>query len=311
MGKRAATPKKAAENKKLKTASSSAASAPSKGTDIALCDTVSLSGSSVCARHFAPMQPHEINEKIAELGLPSDYVVRLCDLCGGTSIHENIFAGHTDCVKWEPLLPWGSGSKHMPKGSICRICGYVFVKGGFLLSYASLTKYKKAIDGDPTLLQEFRQSRAKYMSMKLSNPSMYLSKTSEALIPNRLVQAVQAQADGMEAPNQYLMEISKYEKKFGKPDPSDVVTQGFRGKTITGVYVTKEEDEGMWKITRKQECTVSMNTTLSDVQLQEGQSESMFDSAFKTLLNTAVDDDSSMLLVELVGGSEGVLAVRR
>jgi hypothetical protein len=121
MPKRVATPKNAAENKKLKTTISSAASAPSKGTDIALCDTVSLSGSSVCARDFTPMLPHEINEKIIELGLPSDYVVRLCDLCGGTSIHENIFAGHTDCVKWEPLLPWGSGSKHMPKGSICRM----------------------------------------------------------------------------------------------------------------------------------------------------------------------------------------------
>ena len=187
----------------------------------------------------------------------------------------------------------------------------MFAKGGFGLNYGSLPKYKKAVDADPTLLQEFRQSRAKYVSMKLSNPSLYLSRTTEALMPKRLVEATQLHADGMEAPQQYLMEIAEYEDKFGKPAPSDIVTQDFRGNLVTGVYVTKEADKGMWKINRTQACTVSMHTTLCDLELREGQSELMFDSAFKTLLNTSVEDDSCVMLCDLAGGSDGSVAIRR
>ena len=125
MPKRVAAAKMAAENKRLKGPIASAGSAaPSSSSDIlafALVETGSLAGSSMCTRSFAPMQPHEIREKIADLGLPSDYVVRLCDLCGGTSLHANVFPGHPDCANWEPLLPWASGSKQMPKNSICRL----------------------------------------------------------------------------------------------------------------------------------------------------------------------------------------------
>ena len=68
-----------------------------------------------------------------------------------------------------------------------------------------------------------------------------------------------------------------YRRKFGEPDESKIVSRTFRGKTVRGVLVTRDEDEGMFGLDSVQEQSLSMNQQLNDLELREGQAEKMFE----------------------------------
>ena len=97
------------------------------------------------------------------------------------------------------------------------------------------------------------------------------------MYPPRLVSVKKLQEDSMSAPKQFLCQLDVYKRKFGEPNPKNIVTREFWGKKVTGVYVTKNEDEGMWAIDAKQSAGMEMLQQLNDLGLRPGQADQIFD----------------------------------
>ena len=79
----------------------------------------------------------------------------------------------------------------------------------------------------------------------------------------------------------------------------------FRGKTLSGVMVLKDEDEGMYEMIRRQKNSVVMESRLTDdVELRDGQTETLYNFALKNLLSSAADAPTDFILQDVVGGSD-------
>lgn len=84
------------------------------------------------------------------------------------------------------------------------------------------------------------------------------------------------------------------------------VSRTFRGRTMTGVMVVKEEDRGMYEINKRQKQSVEMETRLTDdVELRQGQTEKLYDFAMKNLLDSAADAPDDFVLQDMREGSDG------
>ena len=73
-----------------------------------------------------------------------------------------------------------------------RICKYVYVNGGFSLTYDTIQEYTTAIHRNPTLHHEFLTTRQKWIKMKVDDPSLKL-RGNQDLVPQRLVNLEQTQ----------------------------------------------------------------------------------------------------------------------
>ena len=215
-------------------------------------------------------------EYYAKYNLPATYQVRTCLLCHLHSLTKSPFQDHPDCKAWHPFLPWAQGTLAHPAGNICRLCNYVFQHGGYSVEFRTIKLYIAALnrkDNSLNLHQEFLQSRQKYIDLKLENPSLVL-RSSKAIYLPRLLEVTDIQADALEAPKEYFMELSVYEQKFGKPSPDQVVTETFRGKRIRGVKVCREEDRGMFLLRKTQTRALRSTQALNDgLQLRDGQQD--------------------------------------
>ncbi|CAE7318033.1 unnamed protein product [Symbiodinium sp. CCMP2592] len=109
----------------------------------------------------------QFSEIILSLELPDTYVLKVCSLCGQTSLDPNPFEGHADCKAWQ-------GTLLCPRGVFCRVCYYVFAHGGFGTLYPNIRDYVKHVNATPQDHAEFRESREKYIVMKLQQPSLML-----------------------------------------------------------------------------------------------------------------------------------------
>ncbi len=188
-----------------------------------------------------------------------------------------------------------------------RICGVVFAKGGFGLM-GNLTKFKKSVGADPTLLHPFRASRKKFIDMKNANPSLHLSKTCDALAPPRKVEAERSEFDELTGPQDQFLETWRYERQFGKADPKKIVEQTFRGKTMKGLWVIPTEEQGRYTRSRKSAQGIRENTTLCDMELTEGQADATFSAAMNALLASKDSENESIILCSL--GDGATLAVK-
>ena len=76
---------------------------------------------------------------------------------------------------------------------------------------------------------------------------------------------------------------------------------------IEGVLVVREEDEGMYRITKKQKHAVSMQTQLTDpIELRENQADNMYSKAFQSLLKSSGDSAAEFVLCQnMSSGSNG------
>ena len=78
------------------------------------------------------------------------------------------------------------------------------------------------------------------------------------------------------------------------------VTRVFRGRSMEGVMVIKEEDIGMYKRAKRQKNAVSMKTRMTDdIELRENQAENLYTKAFKTLLASSSDASQDFVLCGL------------
>ncbi len=90
------------------------------------------------------------------------------------------------------------------------------------------------------------------------------------------------------------------------------VTKTFRGKTMQGVMVIKEDDEGMFACNKRQKQQVCLTTQLTDqIELRENQAETMFNSAYQQLLSSASTDfDMVMCSLGSDSSNSSTLVVR-
>ena len=76
------------------------------------------------------------------------------------------------------------------------------------------------------------------------------------------------------------------------------VQKKFRGRVLEGVMVVREEDEGLYKITKKQKHSVKMTQQLTDGEIKEGQADDMFAKAVKSLLALSSDTNQDFVLCD-------------
>ena len=111
--------------------------------------------------------------------------------------------------------------------------------------------------------------------------------------------------DALEAPTEYLLELSVYEERYGKADPSQIVTESFRGKTVTGVRIVKEEDRGLYTRRKVQNRTVSSKQQLTDgVSIRENQDKNLLDSTLTQLMRLDDGEDvPAPIRVQAIGST--------
>ncbi len=169
----------AATNHSVRTSASDSELVGDKGTALVSAEQIlAVEGQGLSLQ--LKLEPADIERLVSEYVLPEDYDAKHCDLCGCTSLSPCPWPDDADCCTWGGLIPWASGKKEEPRGSLCRIRGFVFAKGGFTIHYEGIRKYKTAIAASPTLLQEFRDCRKKYVELKAENPHVVFGKATRA-----------------------------------------------------------------------------------------------------------------------------------
>ena len=123
-------------------------------------------------------------EVLEDLGLPETYLTKTCSLCGNHSASPNPFPGHSDTKAWGKCLPWSSGTVRQPRGELCRVCVYAYHHAGFSTLFPRLRDYIKHVRLNPEEHTEFRDTRNKYIQMKLADPKLVL-RDSERLVAGK------------------------------------------------------------------------------------------------------------------------------
>ncbi len=112
--------------------------------------------------------------------------------------------------------------------------------GGYILAHGgSISAMDKALDADPSKNHDFLLALDKLVKKKTENPGLRFS-TKSSLKEELTMQ--EETTSGLRAPKKAFMVLEKYEKKYGKPDPSLIKTIRYRGKVLQGVDVQKDED---------------------------------------------------------------------
>jgi hypothetical protein len=109
---------------------------------------------------------HMVDEAFI-LGL-SFLVVLCCKLCGKKSSAINpLERGPYARSIASPCLPWMRGTYSMPKGSLCRICVFVFGMGGFGVKFANEEALSVAMRGPAhaSLSAEFQAASKKFVEL--------------------------------------------------------------------------------------------------------------------------------------------------
>ena len=185
----------------------------------------------------------------------------------------------------------------------------VFAKGGYNHSHGSVPKFKKAVLADPTILQPFRAARKKLISLKLDDPQMHLSKFVEALAPSRKVVAENEEEDEVCAPEEEFYELWKYVLAFGQPAKEQVVEETFRKKTMLGVWVIPEDNQGKYTRRKSAKRRIKDTTSLCDTELSENQADTTYQAGVLQLL-AQMDTDRDPVVVCRLGDSSGKLAIQ-
>lgn len=242
-------------------------------------------------------------EVLEDLGLPETYLTKTCSLCGNHSASPNPFPGHSDTKAWGKCLPWSSGTVRQPRGELCRVCVYVYHHAGFSTLFPRLRDYIKHVRLNPEEHTEFRDTRNKYIQMKLADPKLVL-RDSKDLWPARIITLVKTRESKMHKPQTWFMELSQFEAKHGKAKPELIITRTFQGQSMKGVIVTKQEDQGMWRLEETEPNSVTITAQTADTQLREAQTDEAY-ASFGKRLDDANNTETSLVLASAVASSAG------
>ena len=137
--------------------------------------------------------------------------------------------------------------------------------------YYKRNNYRNLYDGSRSTFcvldsKEFMVTREGYIAKKQTNPTLIL-KNAKDLWPERIVHLQKERSNTLHKPKRYLMELTAYNAKFGKADPSLIVTKTFHGKEIRGVMVQRDADVGMWEVDEAESSSVAVRQQAADLLL--------------------------------------------
>lgn len=108
-----------------------------------------------------------------------------------------------------------------------------------LRQYGSMNAVDKNLDADPGQNHQFLQAAEKLVRLKEANPKIRLS----AATPLReTVLVSEEEKVGLKAPKRAFLELSQYEKRYGPAPAGKVKTITWKGQSISGVDIVREED---------------------------------------------------------------------
>lgn len=102
-----------------------------------------------------------------------------------------------------------------------------------------MSQVDRVLDADPGQNHAFLQATERLVKLKEQNPRVRLS--GSAPLRETVVVAEEDNA-GVRAPKRSFMELGQYEKRFGPAPAHKIKSLQFRGKTLRGVDIVKEED---------------------------------------------------------------------
>ena len=102
-----------------------------------------------------------------------------------------------------------------------------------------MTGVDKACDADAGKNHEFLQTAEKPVRLKESNPRLRLTGTNPL---KEHVLMSEEETTGLKAPKKSFLELAQYEKLYGPAPVGKIKSMTFRGVTMRGVDVIREED---------------------------------------------------------------------
>ena len=112
--------------------------------------------------------------------------------------------------------------------------------GQWMHRLRTMSNVDKELDSKPEENHKFLAQRAVLLEKKKENPKCRITLNNNDIKEKITVQ--EETVTGMEGPKVKWMELSKYEKKFGKADPNKLRSHLINGKTVSGVdYIESDE----------------------------------------------------------------------
>ncbi len=110
----------------------------------------------------------------------------------------------------------------------------VFEQGGFLAEYRTEENFFKSVKENPAKHHEFTAVRQRLVRMKIESPNMRFRLEKLGCTREKVKTSSTAES-GIEMPEEYFVELSKWEEENGKADASDVVVEEVGGVLTQGV----------------------------------------------------------------------------
>jgi hypothetical protein len=179
---------------------------------------------------------------------------------------------------------------------VARICKNVFFIG-YAVEWGTIDSYLGVVSKDFTKNQEFLASVDRFTKRKIEAPGIRM-KQGDALIVPKSITIRNRNSDIFRAPKKIFMPIDDYTKAHGAPKQEMVIVKKFRGKFMSGVVVTRDEDAGMYEILEEEAAEVDEEAVLSaDVEVRDGQSDIQLKHAMKLLADPMDDVQSFVILL--------------
>lgn len=110
----------------------------------------------------------------------------------------------------------------------------VFEQGGFQAEWATEDAFMKAVKENPSRMHDFMAVRQRLVKLKIDNPQMRFRLEANGCTLEKVKTSLVSES-GLEAPDEYWVELSAYEKKYGAANPADIVYEEVDGTSKAGV----------------------------------------------------------------------------
>lgn len=164
---------------------------------------------------------------------------------------------------WKGLLPWARGTLQKPVGEHCKLCVIVWQQGGFEAEYGSEAKFFSTLNTMPTEHHCFMAIRNHAIKMKIADPNCKFRLETVGGTIKEEVRTEMSTTTGLKKPSSAFVELTVYEKDFGKAEPEQIIYEIIDGKRIAGCNVLTGR-AGYYPRISKEENTVRRSALLTD-----------------------------------------------
>lgn len=160
-----------------------------------------------------------------------------------------------------------------------------------MVQYPTIQAMDKALDADPTANHRFLGQRQTLVERKIEDPRARITTSSNPFGPEETVSVTERKTQGLKAPKKSFIELSQYEKRYGKAPADRIKVQYFNGVALTGVDVVNEADIGVYEYV--DECATSLDRTTQlstpDTTLSADQTNVIHEAALKQMAKPATE----------------------